>query len=94
MRIVLVCNRGSLRRWHLWLADTLAENGRHEIVIAETATTRPLPAALRLRQALENLIYKHKPQYASDLCNADKVSRSLIDKDFDLTGFDLAVDLS
>lgn len=94
MRIVLVHDYGSLRRWHLWLADALAENESHDVRIAETATARPFPSALRLLQALEKLIYRLGPQCASDLCNTDEVSQDQVDKDFDLTGFDLAIDLS
>ena len=94
MRIVLVHDLGSLRRWHLWLADALAEKGKHEIVVAETATNRPYPPALKLLQALERLIYSREPQSANNLCNADRASRSLNDRDFDLTEFDLAIDLS
>ncbi len=94
MRIVLVHDRGSLRRWHLWLADAIAENGRHEIAVAETATARPFPSAVGLLQALEKLIYRHERQCANDLCNTHKDSQGLIDRDVDLAGFDLVVDLS
>src|SRR5262245_51710376 len=57
MRICLNLDPSRLLRWHLWLAEALAEVPGNEVSCAFAAAHRPLPVSCRLLLELERLIY-------------------------------------
>lgn len=91
MRICLVLDSSRLLRWHLWLADALAEVPGSEIYCALVPAGRSLPSSCRLLLELERLVYGSRGDGAMDdmepalralpPCPADEV-----DVVIDLTG--------
>jgi hypothetical protein len=57
MRICLNLDPSRLLRWHLWLAEALAELPCNEVSCAFAASNRPLPLSCRLLLELERLVY-------------------------------------
>ncbi|MGX9120878.1 glucosamine inositolphosphorylceramide transferase family protein [Mesorhizobium sp. BHbsci] len=57
MRICLSLDPSRLLRWHLWLAEALAEVPGNEVSCALAAGSRPLPLICRLLLELERLVY-------------------------------------
>ncbi|RWF66561.1 hypothetical protein EN833_04905 [Mesorhizobium sp. M4B.F.Ca.ET.190.01.1.1] len=57
MRICLNLDPSRLLRWHLWLAEALAEVPGNEVSCALVAGRRPLPLVCRLLLELERLVY-------------------------------------
>jgi hypothetical protein len=66
MRICLNLDPSRQLRWHLWLAETLAEVPGNEVSCAFVATCRPLPSICRLLLDLEQLVYCLRGNGATD----------------------------
>jgi hypothetical protein len=70
MRICLNLDPSRLLRWHLWLAEALAEVPGNEVSCAFAAGRRPLPSICRLLLELERLVYGFRENGATDLVEA------------------------
>lgn len=57
LRICLNLDPSRLLRWHLWLAEALAEVPCNEVSCSFAASHRPLPLSCRLLLELERLVY-------------------------------------
>ncbi len=66
MRICLNLDPSRLLRWHLWLAEALAEMPGNEVSCAFAAGRRPLPSICRLLLELERLVYGFRENGATD----------------------------
>ncbi|TIQ56950.1 MAG: hypothetical protein E5X61_04150, partial [Mesorhizobium sp.] len=66
MRICLSLDPSRLLRWHLWLAEALAEVPGNEVSCALAAGGRPLPLICRLLLELERLVYGFRGNGAID----------------------------
>jgi len=66
MRICLSLDPSRLLRWHLWLAEALAEVPGNEVSCAFAAGRRPLPLVCRLVLELERLVYGIRGKGAID----------------------------
>ncbi|MFD2058420.1 hypothetical protein ACFSQT_36640 [Mesorhizobium calcicola] len=66
MRICLSLDPSRLLRWHLWLAEALAEVPGNEVSCALAAGRRPLPLVCRLVLELERLVYGIRGKGAID----------------------------
>jgi hypothetical protein len=66
MRICLNLDPSRLLRWHLWLAEALAEVPGNEVCCAFAAGSRPLPLVCRLLLELERLVYGFRGNGATD----------------------------
>ncbi|TPI22130.1 hypothetical protein [Mesorhizobium sp. B4-1-1] len=60
MRICLSLDPSRLLRWHLWLAEALAEVPGNDVSCAFAAGCRPLPLIFRLLIELERLLYGYR----------------------------------
>jgi hypothetical protein len=92
VRIVLAYDSGSLRRWHLWLAEALGR--QHEIALSGLELVRPWPKSLALLQSLERLIYRQPDMSASDFCDSDAPLNTVAASDIARGGFDLLIDVT
>jgi hypothetical protein len=75
MRICLNLDPSRLLRWHMWLAEALAEVPGNKVSCAFAARRRPLPPICRLLLELERLVYGFRENGATDPVEA--VLRSL-----------------
>jgi hypothetical protein len=75
MRICLNLDPSRLLRWHIWLAEALAEVPGNEVCCAFVADCRPLPSICRLLLELERLVYGFRGNCATD--SVDAALRSL-----------------
>ncbi|CDX43245.1 conserved hypothetical protein [Mesorhizobium sp. SOD10] len=66
MRICLCLDRSRLLRWHLWLAEALAEVPGNDVSCAFAAGCRPLPLICRLLLDLERLVYGFRGNGSTD----------------------------
>ncbi|MER8693366.1 hypothetical protein NKI77_28990 [Mesorhizobium opportunistum] len=66
MRICLSLDPSRLLRWHLWLAEALAEVPGNEVSCVFAAGCRPLPLIFRLLLELERLVYGFSGKGAID----------------------------
>jgi hypothetical protein len=66
MRICLNLDPSRLLRWHLWLAEALAEIPGSEVSCAFAAGRRPLPSSCRLLLELERVVYGFRGNGATD----------------------------
>ncbi len=70
MRICLRLDPSRPLRWHLWLAEALAEVPGYDVSCAFTGGCRPLPLILRLLVELERLLYGFPINGATDSVDA------------------------
>ncbi len=70
MKICLHLDPSRLLRWHLWLAEALAEMPDHQISRSLAAQHRPLPPGSRLLFELERLAYGFRGHGAMDCSEA------------------------
>ncbi|MBR0900657.1 hypothetical protein JQ616_37370 [Bradyrhizobium tropiciagri] len=66
MRICLHLDPSRLLRWHLWLADALADNPANEVSCSFGSDRHPLPPTCRLLLELERLVYRVRGDGATD----------------------------
>jgi hypothetical protein len=66
MHICLNLDSSRLLRWHLWLAEALAEVPGNEVSCAFAARRRPLPPICRLLLELERLVYGFRENGSTD----------------------------
>ncbi|HEX7882940.1 MAG TPA: hypothetical protein VF499_09395, partial [Afipia sp.] len=66
MRVCLHLDPSRLLRWHLWLAEALAEDPGNEISCSFGADRHPLPLNCRLLLELERLVYRVHGDGATD----------------------------
>ncbi|MER8974397.1 MULTISPECIES: hypothetical protein [unclassified Mesorhizobium] len=66
MRICLSLDPSRPLRWHLWLAEALAEVPGNDVSCAFAAGCRPLPLIFRLLLELERLVYGFRGNGATD----------------------------
>jgi hypothetical protein len=66
MRVCLNLDPSRLLRWHLWLAEALAEMPGSEISCAFKAARRPLPSGCRLLLELERMVYGLRGEGGTD----------------------------
>jgi hypothetical protein len=71
MRICLNLDSSRLLRWHLWLAEALAEVPGNEVSRAFAPHRRPLPLGSRLLLELERLVYGFRGNGATDRMEAE-----------------------
>ncbi|UCI10457.1 hypothetical protein [Mesorhizobium sp. B1-1-8] len=71
MRICLCLDSSRLLRWHLWLAEALAEVPGDQVFCAFAAGCRPLPLICRLVLDLERLVYGFRGNGATDPVEAE-----------------------
>ncbi|TIT72252.1 MAG: hypothetical protein E5W60_05695, partial [Mesorhizobium sp.] len=71
MRICLSLDPSRLLRWHLWLAEALAEVPGNDVSCAFAADCRPLPLIFRLLLELERLVYGFRGKGAIDPVEAE-----------------------
>ncbi|MER9066741.1 hypothetical protein NKH84_09250 [Mesorhizobium sp. M0902] len=90
MRICLSLDPSRLLRWHLWLAEALAEVPGNEVSCALAAGRRPLPLTCRLLLELERLVYGFRGNGATD--SVEAALRSLPPPPSDQV--DVVIDLS
>jgi hypothetical protein len=74
MRICLNLDASRLLRWHVWLANALAEVPGNEISRAIAPHRRPLPLGSRLLLELERLVYGFRGDGATDRMEAALLS--------------------
>lgn len=89
MRICLNLDSSRLFRWHLWLAEALAEVPGNQVSCAFAATRHPLPLSSRLLLELERLVYGARVNGAMD--SMEGALRSLPSRSGEA---DLLIDLS
>ncbi|MER9051641.1 hypothetical protein NKH89_31175 [Mesorhizobium sp. M0923] len=70
MRICLSLDPSRPLRWHLWLAEALAEVPGNDVSCAFAAGCRPLPLIFRLLLELERLLYGFRVKGATDAVEA------------------------
>jgi len=90
MRICLGLDPSRPLRWHLWLAEALAEVPRNDVSCAFAASCRPLPSIFRLLLELERLVYGLRVNGATD--SVEAALRSLPPPPADQV--DVVIDLS
>ncbi|TIU25007.1 MAG: hypothetical protein E5W53_11285, partial [Mesorhizobium sp.] len=90
MRICLSLDPSRLLRWHLWLAEALAEVPGNEVSCALAAGRRPLPLTCRLLLELERLVYGFRGNGATN--SVEAALRSLPPPPTDQV--DVVIDLS
>jgi hypothetical protein len=90
MRICLSLDASRTLRWHLWLAEALAEVAGNDVSCAFAAGRRPLPVAFRLLLQLERLLYGYRGNGATD--SVEAALRSLPPPS--AHGVDVVIDLS
>jgi hypothetical protein len=66
MRVCLNLDPSRLLRWHLWLAEAVAEMPGREVSCAFATARRPLPSSYRLLLELERVVYGHRGDGATD----------------------------
>ena len=71
MRICLKLDPSRLLRWHLWLAEAIAEVPGNEVSRAFAAGLRPLPLSCRQLLELERLVYGFRGNGATDPVEAE-----------------------
>ncbi|TIV12536.1 MAG: hypothetical protein E5V94_00285, partial [Mesorhizobium sp.] len=71
MRICLSLDPSRLLRWHLWLAEALAEVPGNDVSCAIAAGCRPLPLVFRLLLELERLLYGYRAKAVTDSVEAE-----------------------
>jgi hypothetical protein len=74
MRICLNLDASRLLRWHVWLANALAEVPGNEVSRAIAPHRRPLPSGGRLLLELERLVYGFRGDGATDRMEAALLS--------------------
>jgi hypothetical protein len=74
MRICLNLDASRLLRWHVWLANALAEIPGNEVSRAIAPHRRPLPSGGRLLLELERLVYGFRGDGATDRMEAALLS--------------------
>lgn len=93
MRVCLYFDPSRLLRWHLWLAQALADLPGSEVSCAFAAARRPLPLSCRLLFELERSIYGLGESGATDPMDAPV--RSLPPHEADADGkVDVVIDLA
>src|SRR5260221_4237912 len=75
MRICLNLDPSRLLRWHLWVAEALAEMPGNEFSRAFATGSRSLPLVCRLLLELERLVYGFLRNSATDTVEAAPPSR-------------------
>lgn len=70
MRICLKLDPSRLLRWHLWLAEALAETPGNKVCCALAASCYPLPPISRLLLELERLVYGFRENSPTDTVEA------------------------
>lgn len=71
MRIVLRCDPSRLLRWHLWVAQSLAEMPGNEIFCSFSTRRRPIPSACRMLLEFERLVFGSRCEGATDPVDHD-----------------------
>jgi len=74
MKICLHLDSSRLLRWHLWLAEALAEMPGHRVSRSLASHRRPLPPGSRLLFELERLVYGFRGDGAMDCSEAALLS--------------------
>ncbi|WP_320227023.1 glucosamine inositolphosphorylceramide transferase family protein [Mesorhizobium captivum] len=74
MRICLSLDPSRLMRWHLWLAEALADVPGNDVSCAFAARCRPLPLIFRLLLELERLLYGYRVNGATYSIEASLLS--------------------
>ncbi|MGX5800345.1 glucosamine inositolphosphorylceramide transferase family protein [Bradyrhizobium sp. Arg314] len=90
MRICLSLDPSRTLRWHLWLAEALAEVPGNDVSCAFAAGCHPLPSMFRLLLEFERLIYGYRVNGATD--SVEAALRSLPPPPADQV--DVVIDLS
>lgn len=84
MRICLNLDSSRLLRWHLWLAEALAEVPGNEVSCTFAAARHPLPPSCRLLLQLERLVHGFRENGAMDPMEVALRSLPLCGNDVDL----------
>lgn len=89
-RLILLCDRGRVRRWHVWLASALEATGRYAAHFSFVEGD-PLPSSVDLLMTLERLVYGRGGERASDVL--DETERGNLPR-ADGGPYDLAIDFT
>ncbi len=89
-RLVLLCDRARVRRWHVWLAGALEATGRYAARFS-LIEGEPLPLSVNLLMMLERLVYGGGGERASDVL--DETERRNLPR-ADGGPYDLAIDFT
>ncbi len=94
MRICLHLDPARVLRWHLWLAQALAERPDWVVSLSFAATSHPLPRSCMLALALERAIYGLRGSAATDRLDSATHAFSTVDNHDGGVCVDVFIDLA